>query len=123
MATFVNKTLTFLAFCDQMAPWKCRVQAKDGRRPLTTKELSAKSGLSPATIKKLTRSDSWLPFEMSTIVKFTTACGVDLVHQKYAHQRLLRIMQSRRGPAHLNTSQRKYWNSVFTGERNWRAKS
>lgn len=109
-----------LEHLNRLAPWKCRVLALDGRRPLRTNELAAKSSLSPATIKALTRADSWLAFEMSTIVKFTAACGVDLLHQSEAQKKLRQMMRARSGPGHLSTPQRRYWNSIFTGEKVWR---
>jgi hypothetical protein len=113
---------SLLATLDRLPPWQARILAMDGRKPISTPALAAKAGLSRATIKSLARANTWVGYELSTILKFTAACGIDLLKQKYPRQKLLRMMQSTRGPAHLSTSQRKYWNSIFAGERNWRAK-
>lgn len=109
-----------LTVLNQLPPYQVRLLALDGRRPLSTRELALKSGLSRATIKTLTRSESWYPFELSTIIKFTKACNIDLLHQKAAHKKLLRMMKAQHGPPHLNTPQRKFWSAVFAGEKQWR---
>jgi hypothetical protein len=44
------------------------------------------------------------------------------MHQKRPREILQRMFASKLGPKHLRTSQRKYWNSVFTGEP-WRQKA
>jgi hypothetical protein len=109
-----------LAALDRLPPWQVRLLALDGREPMTTRQLSAKSGLSRATIKALARANSWYSFELSTIVKFTDACGIDLVCQKRARQKLAQLMRAARGPAHLRTPMRRYWQSILTGEKEWR---
>lgn len=114
---------TLLAQLNALPPFQVRLLALNGSRPIATKELAAKAGLSCDTIKRLSRSETWVGYELKTIISFTSACGVDLLHQKYARLKLMRMIKSARGPAHLNSPQRRYWNSIFTGEKLWRKTS
>jgi hypothetical protein len=111
---------TLLSVMDRLPPYQVRLLALDGRKPISTLKLAQKSGLSPFTIKSLARAETWIGYELSTIIAFTNACNVDLLKQKYARQKISRWMRSNRPPPHLSTRQMKYWNSIFSGEKNWR---
>jgi hypothetical protein len=113
---------TFLEYIDHLHPMACRLLAVKDGVPMSTEDLAKASGLHPSTIKALARKQTWVGVRVETVVAYTKACGIDLMHQKRPREILQRMFASKLGPKHLRTSQRKYWNSVFTGEP-WRQKA
>jgi hypothetical protein len=111
---------TFLEYIDHLHPMACRLLAVKDGVPMSTEDLAKASGLHPSTIKALARANSWGKFRISTLIAYASACGVDLMHQKRCRERLKRMLTSKRGPKHLAAGNRRYWQSILTGEKQWR---
>lgn len=73
--------MNLLESANRFPPCLCRyVARKDhGLSPLSHRELAKISGLSKSTVATLSLKDSWNGVAIDVVVKFSRACGVDLM--------------------------------------------
>lgn len=78
--------MTLLEKADRFPPCLCRyVARKDhGLAPLSHRELAKLAGLSKSTVADLSVKTSWAGVSIDTAVKFSQACGVDLLRPSRA---------------------------------------
>jgi hypothetical protein len=103
---------------DKLPPYAVRVLArhKGKRRALTTGEIAKKSGLSPSTVKFLSRQRTWDRVTVGVAVKFSEACGVDLLRQKRSREYLRVAMSLPGGLAHiLKLPNKQYFINLMKG--------
>lgn len=74
--------MTFLEKLNRVPPKLCRLAAHRGRLPLSNQDLAIASGLSESTIAAISQLDVWDSVKLSTVDRFTRACGVDLLRLK-----------------------------------------
>lgn len=67
---------------NKFPPFLCRFVArkKHGLRPVTDQEIADASGLSISTVCWLSKLKLWDTISLDTIERFSTACGVNLLH-------------------------------------------
>lgn len=112
------KAVNLLKKLDMLPPYACRVLArhKQKRRALSTEELATKSGLSEGTIKFISRQRTWARIKVEVAVKFSEACGVDLLRQKRSREYLRVAMGLPGGLAHiLKLPNRQYFMELMKG--------
>jgi hypothetical protein len=91
---------------DEFPPVVCRLVArKAGRRggSLSHTELANRSGLERSTVAKLSQQPTWGDCSLVTIEKFSTACGVNLLHTSRQKDFLKRRLKE-----HIKNGNTKY---------------
>lgn len=74
--------MTILERLDRVPPCLCRLVARKNRIvALNTREIAKRSGLNPRTVSEISRCVSWDGWSITTIDRFSRACGVDLWYQ------------------------------------------
>ena len=88
---------------DQLPPALCRLLAAKnrGRKPLSTRAIADKSGLSKSVVDKVSKLTTWDDVSVSTMLRFTQACGVDILHIKSTIRRIRRLQKP-----HLHAGQK-----------------
>lgn len=73
--------MTLLEIADKFPPCLCRFLArkKHGHQPLSVRDLAELSGLSKSTVAVLSLKRSWKGVPIDVVVRFTEACGVNLM--------------------------------------------
>lgn len=110
--------VSLLQKLDRLPPYCVRVLArhKGKRRALTTEEIATKSGLSEGTIKFISRQRTWDRIKVGVAVKFSEACGVDLMRQKRPREYLRVAMGLPGGLAHiLKLPNKQYFIELMKG--------
>lgn len=106
--------ITLLKTLNRFPPFLCRMVARTGRgrkcRALTSQEIADRSGLDPSTVSKLSRKRTWSKESLWVIDRFSSACGVDLLHPR-RHIDLLK----RHRLAYLRTNG-DYYRRLLKGE-------
>lgn len=86
---------------------------------MSTEEIAKKSGLSAGTIKFISRQRTWARIKVENAVRFSEACGVDLLRQKRSREYLRVAMKLPGGLAHIiNLPNKKYFIDLMKGGNN-----
>ena len=120
--------ITLLDKLTTLPPYKLRLLARHKwkRRPMTNLQISERSGLALETVRRLSRCRSWNKITVETMLRFSAACGVEMLHQRRAIQ-FIKESDGFKNAAHLKKSSNesrmhteKYFESVLNGGTHWR---
>jgi hypothetical protein len=109
--------MTLLEMVDRFPPILCRYLArrKNGHKPMSVRELSEASGISKSQVANLSLKPTWSGVPIDTVVRFSLACGVDLMRPRDA-RRYLKTARK----AHLRNAtprQRQFFQKMFSVKR------
>lgn len=106
--------MTLLEIADKFPPCLCRFLARKahGHQPLSVRELAQLSGLSKSTVAELSLKRSWTGVPIDTVVRFSRACGVNLVAPREARKYLRRARRVHIENA--NPQQKRFFLRLFT---------
>lgn len=113
--------MTMLEKFNAFPPCMCRLVARNGRRPMSHREIAKASGLSVDTVARLSLKMDWSGVKIDVAVKFSAGCNVN-------HMALERTMDyvRRRSMAHLKLAgknQRKFHARIYRLDRNDKKKA
>jgi len=120
--------ITLLDKLTALPPYKLRLLARHKwkRRPMTSQQIADRSGLTKMTVQRLSRCRSWNKITVETMLRFSAACGVEMLHQRRAMQ-YIKESDGFKNAAHLKkptASSRmhteKYFESILNGSTHWR---
>ena len=96
---------SLMAKLNKFPPFLCRFVARDksGQRPLSNQDIAKRSGLNEQAVCKICRLKTWNDLTLDTIERFSSACGVNLLHPR-RHLDFLK----RRSQIHAKKSLRLY---------------
>ena len=93
--------MNLLSSLNRITPIECRLLARaDGLWP-TNRELAGTANLPISTVRRLSELTSWEDVTVGEAMKFSTACGVDLLHPRRSIDYI-----NRRSFAHLKCNPR-----------------
>lgn len=106
---------TILDIANKFPPCLCRYLARKnhGHKPLSVREIAQKSGLSKSTVAELAVKETWSGVSIDTVVRFSQACGVDLLRPRDTISYLRRARK-----VHIENAdpiQKKFFLKLFTG--------
>lgn len=108
------------AHINRMPPWQCRMIAWRQR----TRDIAGKAGIPYWLARQMSWAETWDAYKVKDIQAFTTACGIDLLHQKYPRDKFNKIVQSMDGKGGpLKDRRRAFWLALMGGRKDWRTKS
>lgn len=100
---------------DRFPPCLCRLVARKGWTPMSTRDLAAKSGLSKSYVSNLSKRSTWKGIPIDVVDRFVAACGINLLSPKRTIEYLKssKMIHLKRATA----TQRKLFAAIFAIKR------
>jgi hypothetical protein len=100
--------LNLIEWINRLNPKRCRLVARDGKRPRSSLEIALKSGLSLRKVERLSVRETWAGVPIETIMAFREGCGITMANENRHIQYLVRTFaESRRPLYHVKGINRK----------------
>jgi hypothetical protein len=108
--------MTLIEIANRLPPAACRYLARKdhGHTPMSHRDIAQASGLSKSTVAILSLKRSWNGVPIDVVVRFSSACGVDLMNRK----KVTRFLRTAKRVHMRNASpqQKKFFQKMFTRE-------